>query len=192
MLFHECLKGECYMKKEKSCHIFDFSKKTNSYILGIFLSLFLIGIDQLTKYLAVFYLKGKNAFPIIKEVFELAYVENRGAAFGMMQGKLAFFIPLTILMCSLFIFIYVKLPYERKFNLLRVIICFIFAGAIGNFIDRTVHGYVIDFLSFILIHFPVFNVADIYITCSAFLFAFLLLFYYKDEDLERIHLFKKG
>ena len=146
------------MKKEKSFHFFEFSKKPNSYFLGIFLSLFLIAFDQLTKYLAVIFLKGKAAFPVIKNVFELMYLENRGAAFGMMQGKLAFFIPLTLCMCALFVFIYIKLPFDRKFNFMRIVICFIFAGAIGNFIDRTVHGYVIDFLSFVLINFPVFNV----------------------------------
>ena len=63
---------------------------------------------------------------------------------------------------------------------------FIIAGAIGNFIDRVSQGFVVDFLYFKLIHFPVFNVADIYVTCSVFVLAFLLLFYYKEEDIDRI------
>ena len=65
------------MKKEKSFHFFELSKKPNSYFLGIFLSLFLIAFDQLTKYLAVIFLKGKAAFPVIKNVFELMYLEGR-------------------------------------------------------------------------------------------------------------------
>ena len=161
-------------------------------LFGFLFTVALIILDQLTKYLAVIRLKNNPSVPIIKDVFELAYLENRGAAFGMLQGKLDLFIPLTIIMCLFFAYIFFVLPNDRKFMAIRIILCFIFAGAVGNFIDRLFHGYVIDFLYFKLINFPVFNVADIYITCSAFVFAFLLFFYYKDEDLEKIHLFKKG
>ena len=61
-----------------------------------------------------------------------------------------------------------------------------FSGAIGNFIDRVRQGYVVDFFYFSLINFPIFNVADIYVTAAAFLLIFLCLFYYKEEDFEQI------
>ena len=64
------------------------------------------------------------------------------------------------------------------------ILLFFIAGAIGNFIDRVVHKYVIDFFYFKLINFPIFNVADIYVTVAAFFMIVLGLFYYKDEDFE--------
>lgn len=167
-----------------------FDVKKISWFLGLVICLLLIYFDQFTKYLAVVHLKDQPSFPIIKNVFEFNYLENRGAAFGIMQGRIQLFIPLTIIMCALFIFLYLKLPYEKKFSPLRIILCFIFSGAIGNFIDRITLGYVIDFLYFKLIDFPIFNVADIYITCSAFIFAFLIFFYYKEEDLDKIRLFK--
>ena len=66
------------------------------------------------------------------------------------------------------------------------ILIFFAAGAIGNFIDRVSLNYVVDFLYFKLINFPIFNVADIYVTCSAFVIIVLGIFYYKDEDIDRI------
>ncbi len=81
------------------------------------------------------------------------------------------------------------MPREKKFVVLDYIIIFLIAGAIGNYIDRMGNNYVVDFLYFSLINFPVFNVADIYVTISVILLLILVLFYYKDEDLEEI---KKG
>ena len=75
---------------------------------------------------------------------------------------------------------------ELRFLPLQVCGVLVFAGAWGNCIDRLSHGYVIDFFYFILIDFPIFNVADIYVTVAAFVLVILLLFYYKEEDLDRI------
>jgi len=161
------------------------------FLFFIVNSIFLIFLDQLTKKFAALYLKNQKPLVIFENVFELHYLENRGAAFGIMQGGISFFVPLTIFMCACFIFLYFKLPQNKKFNAFRIVLCFFFAGAIGNFIDRVTYGYVIDFFYFKLINFPIFNVADIYITCGAFVFAFLLLFYYKEEDMNEIKLFKK-
>ena len=69
---------------------------------------------------------------------------------------------------------------------MRILIVLIGAGAVGNFIDRIRQGYVVDFFYFSLINFPIFNVADIYVTAAAFLLIFLCLFYYKEEDFEQI------
>ena len=72
---------------------------------------------------------------------------------------------------------------------INLILIFFVAGAIGNLIDRIVNNYVVDFFYFKLINFPIFNVADIYVTVAAFAFIILGIFYYKEEDFEMI--FKK-
>lgn len=156
------------------------------WITGIISIIVLVLLDQYTKVLAVKHLKDQADIPILKNIFELSYVENRGAAFGMMQNKQTFFIITTVFVVALILWIYHTMPMEKKFMPGRITLVFIVAGAIGNFIDRVSQGFVVDFLYFKLINFPVFNVADIYVTCSVFVLAFLLLFYYKEEDIDRI------
>lgn len=143
-------------------------------------------LDQYTKTLAVRHLKGQNPFVIWKNVFELCYLENRGAAFGILQNKQIFFL-LSVMVIGLFIIIYFyKVPLEKKYIPLNLCAAAILSGAIGNCIDRISQGYVVDFFYFKLIDFPIFNVADIYVTIATFCLVVLLLWYYKEEDLERI------
>lgn len=156
------------------------------YMIGAIVSFLLILLDQVTKHLAVSLLKGQDSFVIIRNVFELHYLENHGAAFGVLQGKKVFFITITILMIVLLTYVYGRIPMERRFYPLHGICIALFAGAIGNFIDRILHNYVIDFFYFSLINFPIFNVADIYVTCAMALFIILFLFYYKEADLDRL------
>lgn len=78
------------------------------------------------------------------------------------------------------------MPQEKKYTALNYVIIFIFAGAVGNYIDRILNSYVVDFLYFSLIDFPVFNIADCYVTVAIIVFVLLILFYYKDEDFEEI------
>lgn len=154
-------------------------KKT---IKGSFFIVLLIMLDQLTKLWAKTSLKGHTDIAIIDKVFSLHYLENHGAAFGMLQNKQVFFLIMTaIILCGV-VFAYYKLPAEPKYRPLEIILIFITAGAIGNLIDRVTYGYVIDFLYFELIDFPIFNVADCYVSCSAFFLVLFVLFYYKDED----------
>ena len=118
----------------------------------------------------------------IENVFCLHYLENHGAAFGIFQNQQLFFLITTaIILAGIGYFSY-KLPQDKKYLPLEIISLFVSAGAIGNFIDRLSYGYVIDFLYFELIDFPVFNVADCYVTCSAFFLIILIFFYYKEED----------
>ena len=160
--------------------------KLTMWILNIITVTALVLLDQYTKVLAVKYLKSQADIPIIKDIFELSYVENRGAAFGMMQNKQTFFIFTTVLVVGLILWIFHTMPMEKKFIPGRITLICIVAGAIGNFIDRISQGFVVDFLYFKLINFPVFNVADIYVTCAVFVLAFLLLFYYKEEEIDRV------
>lgn len=164
-------------------------QKTKSEILAICSVLILVFLDQVTKFLAVVHLSpdaGGRDVILWEGVFRLQYLENRGAAFGVLQGKRIVFFMITVVILLGVIWIFHRIPMERRFIPMQIIAVFIFAGAVGNFIDRVRLGYVVDFFYFELINFPVFNVADIYVTCAAILFAVLFLFYYKEEDLNRI------
>lgn len=166
------------------------SKKTSMLCFGVS-AILLILLDQLTKQFAQRMLKGENAFSIILGVFELQYLENRGSAFGFMQGQRTLFVMMAVLMLFFIPYVYYKIPLTKHFWYLRVIATLFLSGAVGNAIDRIAYGYVIDFFYFSLIDFPVFNVADIYVTVSTFLLIVLILFYYKEEDFEQIHIFQK-
>lgn len=156
---------------------------------GSFLALIIF--DQWTKALAVANLMNQEPFVLIDGVFQLHYLENRGAAFGMMQGKQSFFIIMSLAACLIIGWLYFKLPWKKRFHPLRGSLLFIAAGAVGNLIDRILLGYVVDFFYFELIDFPIFNVADIYVTCATVLLAVLILFVYREEELEGLFSGKK-
>ena len=135
--------------------------------LPILLIPLLYFIDRLTKNMAVGALKDQEDIMIIKNVLQLRYVENRGAAFGMLQDSRAFFIIITLIVTAGVTAAYIK--YARKSGFQPVVMLFyslLIAGAFGNLYDRVVNRYVVDFIYVSLINFPVFNVADIYITCG--------------------------
>ena len=146
------------------------------YIIPLLSIVATVVIDQITKYLAEIYLKNQPAKVIIDGVFELQYLENRGAAFGMMQniGALA--------ICAVVIFLYVRIPDTARYIPIKVCAVLLCAGALGNMIDRIRLNYVIDFFYFSLIDFPIFNVADCYVVTACIAFALLILFYYRDDN----------
>ena len=165
----------------------------------------MIALDQFTKYLAYTNLRGQEDAVWIKNVFVLHYLENQSAAFGkdpvtllnnalhftsnattLLTAKMVFLSLLTIVVVILIAWILRRIPETKRFQPLNVLLVIFCAGAVGNLIDRIAHNYVIDFFYFELINFPVFNVADIYVTCSAILLLILGVFYYKDKDYEQI------
>ena len=190
------------------------AKTNKQFILSTVIVAVLVVIDQITKAMAVLFLKNKPAIPIIKDVFELKYLENTSAAFGMdpisllhkvfqfeifhtnpelyLNVRMGFFYLLTFVMIWLLGLLYLRIPNEKRFRYMDWIMIFMIAGAIGNLIDRVMQQYVVDFLYFKLINFPIFNVADIYVTCAAITLLILGLIYYKDEDIERIFPSKKN
>ena len=143
-------------------------------------------LDQVTKYMAVEHLMSQPPFEIISGVFELRYLENRGAAFGMMQNRQYLFVVGASIVMVILIFLYHRMPYTKRYTPLRFCAVLLWAGAAGNAIDRLRLGYVIDFFYFKLIDFPIFNVADIYVSVGTAALAVLILFYYKDSDLEEL------
>lgn len=148
----------------------------------LFLGLF--AFDLLTKSLAVNALQDGRHIPLISGVLEFYYIQNRGAAFGIFQNGTFILGIISTVALVVLIFVYLKIPDGKKYLPLRLVLIFIAAGAAGNLYDRVTLQYVRDFIYFSLIDFPVFNVADIYVTCSVFILAFLILFYYKEEDLQ--------
>lgn len=138
--------------------------------------------DQFTKHLAVLYLKGQPSIPILKDVLVLQYLENKGAAFGMLQNQKIFFIFIEVLILFVIAFVLCRMPSHKKYRLMHVILVFVASGAVGNMIDRIAQDYVVDFIYFMLIDFPIFNVADIYVTFATAVFIIAILFYYKEED----------
>jgi signal peptidase II len=153
-------------------------------LLHLILVILLIAFDQVTKYFAVTNLKDQDAFQVIPGVLKFYYHENNGAVWGIMSGKIGFLVILSVIIMAGMIYFYLRIPADKKYNLMRIILVFIAAGAIGNFIDRIVNQFVVDFIYFELINFPIFNVADCYITVSTGLLIILSLFYYKDEDFD--------
>ena len=146
----------------------------------------LVLLDQLSKLWAIRVLKPGNRIPIIKDVLELTYVENRGAAFGILQNRQIFFLIISLIGLVGILLVLSKMPEDRRYLPLSLCLVFVASGAVGNMIDRMFRHYVVDFIYFKPIDFPVFNIADIYVTVSAGLMVLLFFFYYKEEELEAI------
>lgn len=161
-------------------------KKKIFLLLDLVGIIILVALDQYTKYLAVIHLKDKPAYIIINGVLELNYLENRGAAFGMLQNQKFFFIFVAVVVLSVIGYVLIKMPDHKKYRILHILLSLIGAGAIGNIIDRIRFDYVVDFIYFVLINFPIFNVADICVSVSTVVLVFLLLFVYKENDLNFI------
>ena len=151
-------------------------------IMEIVFTIVFVALDQLTKYLAILELKGKNPFVLINHVLEFQYLENRGAAFGMLPDQKIFFVIIAIIILFVILFVLIKAPDTKHYHLFRFLLVLIASGAIGNMIDRLVRNYVVDFIYFSLIDFPIFNVADIYVTVATTILIIALLFYYKEND----------
>ncbi len=157
------------------------TKKSGKWVLYICLCFFLVFLDQVTKSLATKYLSD-GSFVIIPGVFQLTYLENHGAAFGIMQGQQWFFFLVTAAFLIFMVWFYSRIPEGKHYRFMRITCILLTSGAIGNLIDRMWLHYVRDFFYFILINFPIFNVADIYVTFSAIFLVLMILFIYKDDD----------
>ena len=162
----------------------DFNiRRLPAVILSVLL---LLLADRITKNIALDHLAGREPFSVIPNVLLLTYVENRGIAFGMFQGKAAIFVVVAVVVSLFCLYACLKLPKGRHYIPVFLCLCAITAGALGNMADRLMYGFVVDFIYFKPIDFPVFNVADIYITCGAFILVFLLIFFYKEDELKFI------
>lgn len=154
------------------------------YILPAILAFILIVIDQVTKYIALVHLKPIFTTKFISGLLDFTFVENRGVAFGMFSGQKWFILVLTISIVIGLIWYYLTLPKTAEYRFVRLSMVLIFAGAIGNMIDRIFRGYVVDFFEFAFVDFPVFNMADIYVVVGVCILAFMILFVIKEPEKE--------
>ncbi len=151
-------------------------------IIYLLIAAIVVVIDQWTKQLAVSYLKPISTKPLIDGVLHLTYVENTGAAFGMMKNhRWVFMATSTIAVIGILIFI---VGWYKKYHdpLLFTGLAFIAGGGIGNMIDRVLLGYVVDFVDFRLINFAVFNGADSFVCVGA---AMIVLWVFLTEIKEK-------
>lgn len=168
---------------------FSLAKTALLWAASILLLLF---VDQFTKHEAILHLKSQSNISLIPGVLELSYVENRGMAFGMLEGGQILFIGMCLIFCIALIWIFLRIPKNRYYLPLLITGAVLFGGAVGNFADRLLRGYVVDFIYFSLIDFPVFNVADIYVVCGGIVLVLLVIFKYKDEDFAFLSRNSKG
>ena len=132
-------------------------------------------LDQYTKLFAARRLQEKP-YVLAEGVFELRYTENHGAAFSILQNRQWLFILIAVIFLTAILVWQLLLPAKRSVLGLRIILAVLAAGAAGNLMDRIMLGYVRDFLYVRAINFPVFNLADIYVTVSAVLLVLWVLF----------------
>ena len=157
-------------------------KKAWAWFLGM--TVFLVCLDQASKAWAAAVLKGNSSIPVLPGVLELYYLypENKGIAFGMFQNSAGVLLIVTGLLMLLLLWVFHKVPKTRYFFLIHLVCLLFFSGALGNLLDRVCRGYVIDFLYFSLISFPVFNLADTFVVAAAILMVLSGIFKYKDEE----------
>lgn len=153
--------------------------------MGWLLAIGLIAIDQLIKIWASASLAGEQAISIIPGFFQLNYVQNFGAAFGLLQNQRLFFLALTLPFVAGVIYVMKRYHFRTPFMIFVMILT---GGAVGNLIDRMFRGFVVDYLDVTFgrfYDFPVFNFADICIVVSTILIAFWVIFregeIFKDE-----------
>ena len=144
----------------------------------------LVLLDQYTKHLAALHLKNQSDIRIIPDVLHLTYLypENRGIAFGLMQGGTAVFAVLSLILMAVILYVLFRIPGTSRYVPMKIICILLLSGAAGNLIDRVFRGYVIDFIYFCLIDFPVFNLADVFVVSGGALLIITGIFVYKEDS----------
>lgn len=175
-------------------------------IINILFSGILIFLDYISKNYATSNLKdAASDIVVIPNVLNLSYLQggNEGAAWGIFSGKITLLLLITVAISVFVLLLYIhiaKLIYTKdllaktriKFMILQFIFAMLLSGAIGNMIDRIFQGYVVDFLKFTFINFPIFNVADIYVVVSVVVMLIFLLFVFDEKEFDMIFKFGKG
>ena len=150
------------------------------YLFYIVLIILMVFLDQISKYIIVSKFSLGQSIEIIKDFFSLTYVQNYGAGFSIMQNATYTFYVITVIAVVILTYMLLKAKKEEKLNKISYLL--IIGGALGNFIDRLTRIYVVDFLDFLIFgwNFPVFNVADCFVTIGCFLLIFSTIMEYKN------------
>ena len=137
----------------------------------VLIALLVLVLDQASKYAVKSAMELNQSIPLIPRVFHLTYIQNPGAAFGLLANRTSFFIWITFLVVALILVFYRQIPGDRRWT--RLALAMMLGGAVGNLIDRLRAGSVVDFLDFRF--WPVFNLADSAIVVGMGLLAWQLL-----------------
>ena len=158
--------------------------KTNkfNYLIYLFIVVSLVSLDQYTKSIILNYFELYESKTIIDGFFSLSYVQNFGAGFSIMQNARTTFLIITPICLVGFTYLFIK----SNDKLSKTALLLMISGTIGNFIDRIVRVYVVDFLDFIIFgwDFPIFNVADIFLTIGVCLYIIALIKEEKDAKIK--------
>lgn len=158
--------------------------KTNkfNYLIYLFIVVSLVSLDQYTKSIILNYFKLYQSKTIIDGFFSLTYVQNFGAGFSIMQNARTTFLIITPICLIGFTYLFIR----SNDKLSKTALLLMISGTIGNFIDRIVRIYVVDFLDFIIFgwDFPIFNVADIFLTIGVCLYIIALIKEEKDAKIK--------
>lgn len=137
--------------------------------------IFVIFLDQYSKYLILTHIKPLETFSLIPNFFHLTYAENTGAAFSLFSDMQLFLIIISVIFICVLIFFLVKIPKIKENRVINISLSFIIGGATGNLIDRMRLDYVVDFLDFRMIKFAIFNFADMFVVCGSIILVIALL-----------------
>lgn len=146
--------------------------------------IFVVLFDQVTKLIVVRNLGLGESKPVIKDVFEFHHIHNTGSAWGLFSGKTWALAIVSVILSAALCYVIYNLLHSPYYRFMRFLFACILGGAIGNMIDRFRLGYVTDFLYFKLINFPVFNVADIFVTVPIILLVLIFIFKYRGNDFD--------
>lgn len=136
-------------------------------MIYIAIIIFVIFLDQYSKYLVVSHIKPIDTLPIIPNVFHLTYAENTGAAFSLLTNMQIFLIIMTLVFIGVLIYFLIKIPNTKENRIINTSLACIIGGASGNLLDRLRLDFVVDFLDFRMIKFAIFNFADMFVVCGS-------------------------
>ncbi len=154
--------------------------RSNFRLLGW--SIFIVGVDQISKLIVSHYMYPSESIKILGNVLRLTFVKNPGMAFGIKVGNPIFFTIFAALASVIIIIYLFKLKPEHYWS--RFAMASILGGAIGNLIDRIAYKEVIDFIDIRIIHWPVFNVADMAVSLGMIILIVYVIFDNKVESEE--------
>lgn len=145
-----------------------------------FLIIILVIIDQASKWWTVQNIDLHQVIEVIPNVLSLTYIQNTGAAWSILEGQMIFFYIVTILVVG--VLLYELHKHWRDSKVFALGFSFIIGGALGNFIDRLLLKYVVDMIKLEFIDFPIFNLADTWLTVGVIIVLIYILFDKKEED----------
>ena len=159
--------------------------KDKKIISGLVISIISMIIDQAIKLLIIKNFELGEEHKVLGDVFTLHYIRNTGSAWGMLAGHTWLLVIISLLAILIIGYVYCNISH-KKYTVLRICLALILGGALGNLIDRIRLKYVVDYLYFKLIDFPVFNFADICVTVPIALMVILCVFKYSGNDFDVI------